>query len=111
MFNIKEIDVHTLAHLLGTGESVTLVDIRNGQELLETGVIPGAVHVPMQELGHRVQKLMQDSQEVIFYCRSGARSAHVCSILTMNGVHNAVNLKGGIVEWLRHNKPVSALNA
>lgn len=111
MSTIKEIDVHALGKLMGAGTNVTLVDIRNGQELLETGVIPGAVHVPMQELGYRMRELMQDGREVIFYCRSGVRSAHVCSVLAMNGVCNAVNLKGGIVEWLRHNKPVSALSA
>lgn len=107
MANIREIDIHSLDSMMNAADNIILVDIRMEQELRETGIIPGAIHIPIHELGNKLHTLMNDDREVVFYCRSGMRSAHVCSVLAMNGINNAINLKGGIIEWARHNKPLS----
>ena len=40
-------------------------------------------------------------KEVIFICRSGARSGQVCMFLGQHGYENVINLRGGMIGWVR----------
>ncbi|MNC61696.1 molybdopterin biosynthesis-like protein MoeZ [compost metagenome] len=60
-------------------------------------MIPGASHIPMGEIPQRTAELPADA-EVIFICRSGARSQRVCEYLQQFGF-NTANLSGGMIEW------------
>jgi rhodanese-related sulfurtransferase len=96
---IKEIDSETLQARLAAGEDLYLVDIRTAAEVAQ-GAIPNAVFLPMHLLPLRMSELPTD-REVVLYCRSGARSYHACAYLVQQGVENAVNLRGGIIDWAR----------
>ena len=50
-----------------------IVDVRENEEVA-TGMIPGALHVPMGQLGQRLSEL-SPTQSIIVVCRSGRRSA------------------------------------
>lgn len=96
---VKEIDSATLQSRMAAGDAVHLVDIRTPGEIA-VGVIPDAVFMPMHLLPARIGELPQD-QEVILYCRSGARSYHACAYLMEQGFGNVTNLRGGIIGWAR----------
>ncbi len=97
---IEEIDSETLHRRLADGDQVRLIDIRTAGEVAQ-GVIPGSDHLPMHLIPLRLPELPR-GDEVVLYCRSGARSYHACMYLMQQGYTRVVNLRGGIVAWVRH---------
>lgn len=53
-------------------KGMMLLDVRPGKEY-EQGHIPGAVHVPLADVGEKVKKLKKD-KDLVVYCRSGNQS-------------------------------------
>ena len=82
---------------------VTLLDVRTPEEA-ETGVIDGAVNIPVDELRSRLSELPKD-KPVYAYCAVGLRGYVASRILTQHGF-DAYNLSGGIKTWRdAHEKP------
>lgn len=97
---IAEIDSEALHQRLADGEVVRLLDIRSPAEIAQ-GMIPGSDRLPMHLIPLRLSDLPRD-QELVLYCRSGARSYHACRFLMEQGYPLVVNLRGGIAAWARH---------
>ena len=96
----REVDA---AGLEAAGE-VQLVDVRT-QEEREAGRIPDdTAHIPFDELRERAGELDGD-RAIVFYCRSGDRSAVAADAFTAAG-YDAVSLAGGIVAWQEGGRPV-----
>ena len=96
MNDIPQITPEELRQRLTAGEDLLLIDVREDDEVA-TGMIPGAQHIPMGQIPQRTEELPADA-EVIFICRSGARSQRVCEYLQQFGF-NTSNLSGGMLEW------------
>lgn len=92
--------VDELKARLERGDDLKLLDIRSEAEVLQ-GVLPKSEHLPMHLIPLRAQELPRD-QDVVLYCRSGARSFHACAFLMQQGFRNVINLRGGIIDWARH---------
>ncbi len=60
-----------------------IVDVRTPQEFSE-GHIEGAINVPVDVLESRLGELGK-SEQVVVYCRSGARSARAAKIVAESG--------------------------
>lgn len=84
---------------MADGMDLALVDIRSPAEFAQ-GVIPQAQLLPMHLVPLRLQELPRD-RTLVIYCRSGARSYHVCQFLLQQGFDKVVNLRGGILGWAR----------
>ncbi|MCC6335109.1 MAG: rhodanese-like domain-containing protein [Myxococcales bacterium] len=84
------------AHALVQG-GARLVDVRTPGEFSQ-GHLPGAVNVPLQELGARLGKLGAKDTPVVLYCASGARSALARSVLKGSGFRQVFNL-GSMGRW------------
>mgnify|MGYP001119294126 CR=1 FL=1 len=69
-----------------------VLDVREDVEVAE-GMIPDALHIPMGQLGSRLQELDQ-SRPVIVVCHSGNSSARVAEALNQTGY-----TAGGMVAW------------
>ena len=74
-------------------KGVALLDIRSHKEY-EQGHIPGAVHVPLSDIGDKVKKLKKD-KELVVYCQNGNQSIWAIKRLMGMGYKNMYNLKGG----------------
>lgn len=75
------------------------VDVRTPEEY-EEGHIPGALHIPHDQMGQRHDELVKyKDQNILLICRSGMRSVHAAEILADKGYTNLYNLKGGMLEW------------
>lgn len=61
-----------------------LLDVRTPGEYAG-GHLPGAVNIPVQELGERARELPATDRAIVIYCRSGARSAAAASALQSLG--------------------------
>jgi rhodanese-related sulfurtransferase len=96
---VKEIDAENLRARIEAGEQLRLLDIRSETEVLH-GVLPQAEHLPMHLIPLRMNELPAD-EEMVLYCRSGARSYHACAYLAQHGFENVLNLRGGIIDWAR----------
>lgn len=96
MYNVPQITPQELRQCLEKGEDLVLIDVREDEEVAY-GMIPGALHIPMGEIPYRTEDIPSDAN-VIFICRSGARSQRVCEYLQQFG-YQATNLSGGMIEW------------
>ncbi len=80
-------------------KGMMLLDVRSDKEYKQEH-IPGAVHVPLSEIGDKVKKLKKD-KELVVYCRNGNQSIWAIKRLMGMGYKNLYNLKGGYNAWKR----------
>ena len=104
---VKDLGAQELALLLSTGEKLDLIDVRTSAET-SRGIIPAAENVPLHLLPLRADEIGR-RRRVVFYCRSGARSAQACLFMNMRGHPDVYNLQGGIVAWASQGLPVRPL--
>jgi rhodanese-related sulfurtransferase len=105
MFGVRDIDPNQLEALKANG-SLQLIDVRTEAEFAQAK-IEGSTHIPLHMLPLKVQDL-QKGEPIVFYCRSGARSAQACAWLMSQGINNVYNLSGGIMNWARSGKALVA---
>ncbi len=75
-------------------EGAQVLDVRSESEY-DQSHIPGAVHIPLQQLAHRYQEL-DASQELVVVCAGGMRSAKACHFLAQQGFTQLRNVAGGM---------------
>jgi peroxiredoxin family protein/rhodanese-related sulfurtransferase/TusA-related sulfurtransferase len=76
---------------------VFLLDVRTPAECA-TGMMPGAVSIPLAGLRQRLDEIPRD-KKIILYCRVGLLSYPAARVLTANGFNNVFNLSGGYETW------------
>jgi len=86
--------------------NATLVDIRESEELLQNGRIPGAIHAPRGMLEFYADASLpyhkpefDKKKRIILHCASGGRSALAAATLKQMGFENVAHLDGGIKAW------------
>lgn len=86
---------------------VTVLDVRPPKEFA-AGHLPGAINVPVEDLGKRVKKLPK-GREVIAYCRGPycLLSVDAVAMLRSKG-YKARRLEDGFPEWKASGLPVEA---
>jgi len=73
-----------------------LLDVRTAEEF-DSGHIPGAVNLPINELRNRLEELDRD-KPIIAYCEVGQRGYLATRILMQSG-YDAANLSGGYTTY------------
>lgn len=73
----------------------TILDVRTASEVVG-GMLPGAVHIPLDELRDRIGEL-DLTRPLVVYCRSGQRSYFAYQLLRGSGAQAVYNLSGGWV--------------
>lgn len=101
MEEIQIITPEELQKKLEQGESLDLVDVREAEEVGE-GMIPGAKHIPMNEIPATLD-YFDKNKEYIFICRSSRRSENVCYFLQEKG-YKVRNMIGGMLAWTGETK-------
>lgn len=91
-----------VAELLA-GSAIQLIDVREPHEHA-AGRIAGDKHIELDELRARVTEIDRDVP-VVFYCRSGARSAMAAQAFVAAGF-DAHNLDGGLLAWHGNGLPM-----
>lgn len=83
---------------LDNDEKIIVLDVRTREEY-ESGHIPNAILIPVDNLQQEAEHILIDKGRPIFvYCRSGNRSAVASNILLKLGYSKVHNL-GGINDW------------
>jgi len=88
---VKQITYEKISSL-NSGWAV--LDVRETEELMQ-GMLPGAMHVPLNMLRARTNELPRD-KKILVYCAVGLRGYLACRILMNNGFTEVYNLSGGI---------------
>ncbi|PWH82268.1 sulfurtransferase [Brumimicrobium oceani] len=70
-------------------ENAFIVDVRTPQEF-KAGHFEGAINIPLNTVESNVEKF-QGHDQVVVYCRSGARSGQAKNMLMNAGVDNIIN--------------------
>ena len=101
---IAEIDPKT-AYEEATKGDLVLVDVRNPNEWMKTGIPEPAVPISLQD-PQFLQKLEEATggdrnRKVAFICASGGRSGQVVQALPQYGWSNVVNVAGGVTGSMR----------
>jgi rhodanese-related sulfurtransferase len=93
------ITVEEVKTRLGKGEKLHLIDVREPFENAEFNI--GGELIPLGKIQSLQIEDLEDlkNEEVIFYCRSGKRSATAALLLDTVSFTNTKNLLGGILEW------------
>jgi molybdopterin/thiamine biosynthesis adenylyltransferase/rhodanese-related sulfurtransferase len=93
-----DITVQELAERIKTNH-LRLIDVREPHEL-EISRLPNATNIPLGQLAARLSEL-DSAEELVLFCKSGARSTRALELLTSAGFKRVKNLKGGINAWAR----------
>jgi rhodanese-related sulfurtransferase len=96
---IKEVDSPQLMSKIDDNDELVIIDVREMHEI-SRGTIQGAIAMPMATVPLRMNEIPKD-KEVVFICRSGARSGQVCMFLGQHDYDNVINLRGGMIGWVR----------
>ncbi|HRB30916.1 MAG TPA: rhodanese-like domain-containing protein [Ferruginibacter sp.] len=93
--------------------NVTLIDIRESEELKQNGRIAGAVHAPRGMLEFYADASLpyhkpefDKNKRIILHCASGGRSALAVTTLKQMGFENVAHLDGGIKAWKESGREV-----
>jgi rhodanese-related sulfurtransferase len=86
---------HEVADLHARGE-IQLIDVRQPDEH-EAGRIAGDRLIELMQLSGQADTIERD-KPVVFYCRSGSRSAMATQAFAEAG-YDAHNMTGGLLEW------------
>jgi len=99
MARISVADLH--AQMSG-GQSPVIVDVRSPTaQGIDLRRIPGALHVPLQEVERHMGELPRDS-EIVLYCNcpNEASAAQAARVLLNHGFHRVRPLGGGLDAWV-----------
>jgi rhodanese-related sulfurtransferase len=102
-FNTKPIKQIDAAALNKEKAKYFLIDVRRPEEYRQ-GHISGAKLIPLHQLASRMQEL-PPRREIVCVCHSGNRSKSAARKLSAAGFE-AVNLRGGMIAWMRASLPV-----
>lgn len=80
-----------------------LVDVRTPEEH-SAGRIAGALHIELDRLPSEADAIERE-RPVVFYCRSGSRSALATGAFCAAGFE-AYNLDGGLLAWVDSGLPI-----
>ncbi|SFO93336.1 rhodanese-like domain-containing protein [Hydrogenimonas thermophila] len=112
---VKDIDINTFENMKQNG--VPVIDIRTQQEWKETGIIDNSKTIEffhpdgsynVEQFLDRLKKLGIDRDKpFVLVCRSSNRTKLLGNFLSNKlGYKEVYHLKGGIINWKAHGKPL-----
>ena len=111
--SIENLSVDDLAREIETDESVLLVDLRELQERVDLGSIPGSVHVPRGMLefwadpaSPYYRDYFQEDRRTIVFCAGGGRSVLAVLALEDMGFSNVAHVEEGFRGWKESGRTV-----
>ncbi len=88
------------------GNAPVVIDVRTAEEYA-AGHIPGAVHIPFDEVAERIAEV--DAPEgVALYCMVGPRARKGEAALLAAGHPKVLHLEGGLAAWKAAGLPVES---
>ena len=103
---LENLACEELAAELAANPGLLLLDIREIQERVDLGTIPGAKHAPRGMLefwadpkSPYYRDWFREERRTVLFCAGGARSALAARALLDMGFKNVAHLEGGFKAW------------
>ena len=109
--DMARISVAELRERMESGATPVIVDVRSTTaQTLELRRIPGALHLPVQEVARQLTGVPRD-REIILYCTcpNEASAAKAARLLMNGGFQRVRPLKGGLEAWIDAGYAVEAI--
>lgn len=95
-----------LEAVIAEPDGPVLLDVRT-QEEWEAGRVPGALHIPIQELPERLAELEPWRERgVVAYCERGPRAERSLDVLRDAGFEKIGILDGSMSRWREEGRPI-----
>jgi len=111
--DLQNVSVPELKQEMAAQPDLLLVDIREIQETIDLGTIPGAVHVPRGMLefwadpsSPYYRDYFTENRRIVVFCAGGGRSAFAARALLDLGFSNVAHLEVGFNGWARAGEAV-----
>lgn len=101
MAKIKFLPIDGLLEMKANNEKFKLVEVLR-EESFKEGHVPGAISIPLDQLGEKAKNLLKKSDKVIVYCASyGCKaSTKATEMLMKMGYKKTMDFKGGKKQWV-----------
>ncbi|MGI9283987.1 MAG: rhodanese-like domain-containing protein [Pseudomonadales bacterium] len=110
---IENLQVEDLKRELAECGELLLLDLREIQELVDKGTIPGAKHTPRGMLefwadpaSPYARDFFGEDKRTIVFCAGGGRSVYAVKALQDMGYTNVAHLASGFGGWLAAGEPI-----
>jgi rhodanese-related sulfurtransferase len=115
---LENLSIDDLTVELTADPDLLLVDIRELQERVDLGTIPGSVHVPRGMLefwadpqSRYYRDYFREDRRLILFCAGGGRSVLAAQALIDMGFTNVAHLEHGFAGWERAGLPLEDVRA
>ncbi len=109
---IETHSVHDAMEMVGQPDLV-FVDVRDGHEVRQSGMLPGAVHASRGLLEFQIdadspmhKPVFSSGKRIVFYCGTGGRSALATKLALDMGLANVSHIAGGFSAWKEADGPI-----
>ena len=110
---IENLEVEDVKREIAENNALLLLDLREIQELVEKGTIPGSQHVPRGMLefwadpaSPYARDFFGENKRTIVFCAGGGRSVYAVKALQDMGYNNVAQLASGFGGWLAAGEPI-----
>ena len=111
--DIENLSVDDLKKEMQENDEVVILDLREIQELIDLGTIPGAIHCPrgMMEFwaspaSPYYRDYFQEDKRLVVFCAGGGRSVLATKSLQDMGFKNVAHLEAGFTGWQKAEEPI-----
>jgi rhodanese-related sulfurtransferase/catechol 2,3-dioxygenase-like lactoylglutathione lyase family enzyme len=111
--SLQNLTIEDLERERTTRDDLLLVDIREIQETVDLGTIPGAVHVPRGMLefwadpaSPYYRDWFREDRRIVVFCAGGGRSAFAAQALIDMGYADVAHLEAGFNGWKKAGRPI-----
>ena len=106
--NIPPETAHELIQKRQGGNDFDIIDVRTPQELAGTGYIEHAINIDYRsETFQNELNKLDKTKTYLIYCRTGGRSSRTLMLMEELGFQDVYNMTGGILQWIREERPVT----
>lgn len=97
--NVKNVNADEAYNLINENKNMIILDVRTKGEF-ESGHIPKAKNIPVQQLSTRVKELEKyKDTPILVHCASGGRSPSAVKALVNNNFTQIYHLNRGLMSW------------
>lgn len=97
--NVKNISAEEAYKLINENKNIVVLDVRTKSEF-DSGHIPKAKNIPVQQLSTRINELEKyKNNPIIVHCASGGRSPSAVKTLIKNNFSQIYHLNRGLMSW------------
>ena len=111
--NIENLSVDQLKAEMADNKDLLLIDIREIQETIDLGTIPGAIHCARGMLefwaspaSPYYRDYFQEDRRTVVFCAGGGRSVFATKALMEMGFTDVAHLEPGFGGWKKAEEPI-----